>query len=95
MSSIYINCNVSGFPTGHPFIISDGYPDKKYEGYFLDVNRCQFILPCIDHLKGWGATVYWDNGKSARTVIPVDPGAYEGGLLNPPIPTLDYGILLS
>ena len=86
---ICINCNTSGNPTSRPYLVSDS--GDRYDGYLIEGNRCQFILPTATPPAGWDATVYWDNGKSARITIPVDQGQYEGGLLNPPIPTLDYG----
>lgn len=85
--TIFINCNVSGIPTDKPSLISDS--GVEYKGIFLETNRFQFQVPSDTPPAGWGCWIYWDGG-SARTVIPVLPGVYEGGLLDPPIPTLTY-----
>jgi hypothetical protein len=85
---IYIYCNTSGIVDPLPVLVSDG--GMKYTGQIVGENRVGFILGSKTPPAGWGASIYWGKDNSCRTVIPVNSGAYEGGLLDPAVPTLDY-----
>lgn len=82
---IQINCNVNGTPTDVPYIRSDGGP--LYPGAFDGPNRCIFILPTTTPPAGWGGHLNWQNTE-VNFLVPVKPGAYEGGNLG--LPTIDY-----
>ena len=87
---IYINCNTSGIVDPLPFLLSDG--GQRIPGEIVGENRVQFILGTKTPPAGWGCTIFYGKGllNECRTVVPVLSGAYEGGLLDPPVPTLEY-----
>lgn len=90
MADIQINVNVIGEATDVPYIHSDS--GAVYQGVFDPVYpwRCIFHLPISSPPAGWGASINWD-GKSERFIVPVEPGSYEGSLLQPiPIHNLVY-----
>ena len=82
---IYINCNTSGIVDPLPYLLSDG--GQKTPGIVVGEGRVQFILGTKTPPAGWGCSIFYgkDLEFSCRTVVPVVSGAYEGGLLDPPV----------
>lgn len=74
-----INSTVIGTATDVPELTVDN--GHSFLGVFESTSRVIFTLP--DTEPPWGATIAFDH-QTLRYVIPVDPGAYEG-------PVLDYG----
>jgi len=79
-----IHCNTSGVVVDIPTLQDD--TGVLISGS-LTPERVAFV--CADTQIG-GFTVRWQ-GRTARSVFPAWPGSFEGGLLNPPLPTLVYG----
>lgn len=87
---ININCNVFGTVVIPPVLIVDDGVEYK-PAFNEDQSRLKFSLVSSTNgpPSGWGGTVYWD-GKEQRVQIPMLPGDYEGGNLEPPFPNFVY-----
>ena len=78
-----INCTVIGAAFDTPYLTIDN--GHMFHGAFESPSRVLFFVP--DSEPPWGATFFY-GGKAQRYIIPEQPGAYEG-------PVLEYGVSLS